>query len=136
MFFMLLSCQLGWTSNTKTTVTKVSSSVTLTSDVDYVINGDEPFSDEGQVDIANTTHAVLIIERIKPSRVISSLLQTHVKIKGEVARNNVNCQVRLYGTHGSMILPYAKSDKPLTVFSEQNLKGDSCNAFGLENDGG
>jgi hypothetical protein len=35
-----------------------------------------------------------------------------------------------------MILPYSKDDKPLTVYSEQNFKGESCNNFGLENDGG
>lgn len=136
LFFLLLLCNDCWAGNTKTTVKQVSSTITLTTDVDYVVNGDDPFTDEGQVDIVNTTHAVLIIERIKPSKVIANLLTQHVKIKGEVARNNVNCQVRLYGTHGSMILPYANSDKPMTVFSEQNLKGDSCNAFGLENDGG
>lgn len=136
LIFLLFLCNHCMAGNTKTTVSQVSTFVTLNADVDFVVNGDDPFCDSGLVDIVNTTHAVLIIERIKPSKVISSLLQNHVKIKGEVARNNINCQVRLYGTHGSMILPYSNSDKPLTVFSEQNLKGDSCNAFGLENDGG
>ena len=80
--------------------------------------------------------AVLIIERVKPSKVISTLLAGHVRINGAKAQNDVNCQVRLYGTRGSMILPYARNDNPLTVYSEQNFQGDQCSDFGLENDGG
>ena len=112
LIFLLFLCNHCMAGNTKTTVSQVSTFVTLNADVDFVVNGDDPFCDSGLVDIVNTAHAVLIIERIKPSKVISSLLQNHVKIKGEVARNNINCQVRLYGTHGSMILPYSNSDKP------------------------
>ena len=122
--------------NTKETVSQVTTAVQLTTDIDYVVNGETPFAGEGVVDIVNTEHAVLIIERIKPSKVIASLLGSHVKIAGEVAKNNVNCQVRLYGTRGSMILPYGSNFKPLTVYSEQNFQGESSNSFGLENDGG
>ncbi len=122
--------------NVKETVSQVSEAVTVTDDVDYIVNGETPFTADGLVDLQNTEHAVLIIERIKPSKVISTLLDGHVRIKGAKAQDGVNCQVRLYGTRGSMILPYAKADKPLTVYSEQNFEGESSNAFGLENDGG
>ena len=125
-----------WAANTKETVSQVTTTITLTSNVDYVVNGETPFADEGLVNIENTEHAVLIIERVKPSKVISSLLTSRVQINGAIARNNINCQVRLYGTRGSMILPYSSSDKPLTVFSGQNFTGDQCNNYGLENDGG
>ena len=122
--------------NTKTTVSQVAESVTLTDDVDYIVNTDTPFDRDGLVDIVNTDHAVLILERTKPSVAIASLLPTRVRIKGAVARNGVNCQVRLYGSHGCIILPYASTDKPLTVYSEQNFGGEQCSDFGLENDGG
>ena len=133
-FAAMMLTALG--ANVKETVSQVSETITVTDDVDYIINGDTPFTDEGLVDLQNTTHAVLIIERVKPSKVISTLLAGHVRINGAKAQNDVNCQVRLYGTHGSMILPYARNDKPLTVFSEQNFQGESCSDFGLENDGG
>ena len=106
-----------WAANTKTSVTQVTATVTLSSDVDYVVTGETPFADNGLVDITKTDHAVLILERTIPSAAIS-MLSTHVRIKGAVARNNVNCQVRLYGTRGAIILPYANSDKPLTVYSD------------------
>ena len=135
-FLLLLFTLALRAANTKETVGQVTETVSLTTDVDYVVNGEEPFADAGVVDIVNTDHAVLIIERMKPSAVISSLLAKHVKINGAVARNNVNCQVRLYGTRGAMILPYASGFKPLTVYSEPDFKGEQCNDFGLENDGG
>ena len=122
--------------NEKTTVEQVSTAINVTGDVDYIVNGETPFTDEGMVDIVSTEHAVLIIERVKPSKVIASLLAGHVRINGAKAQNNVNCQVRLYGTRGSMILPYSKDTKPLTVYSGQNFTGESSSAFGLENDGG
>ena len=58
--------------NSKTEVAQVSSSVSLTTDVDYVITGETPFATAGSVDIQNTEHAVLIIQKIKPSKVIAS----------------------------------------------------------------
>ena len=124
-----------WAANTKTSVDQVTTAVTLSGNVDYVVTGDTPFGDNGVVDITTTEHAVLILERVKPSLAIP-LLNTHVRIKGAVAQNGKNCQVRLYGTRGAMILPYASTDKPLTVYSGQNFTGDACSDFGLENDGG
>ena len=133
----MLACALVFqAANQKQTVSQVTTTIELTTDVDYVVNGETPFGDEGMVNIVKTDHAVLILEKLKPSKVIGDLLAAHVQINGQVARNNVNCQVRLYGTRGSMILPYSTSDKPLTVYSEQNFGGESCNSFGLENDGG
>ena len=122
--------------NTKTTVTQVTTTVTVSGETDYIINGNEPFDGDGLVNITDKEHAVLIVERVKPSLTISTLLPSRVQINGEQARNGVNCQVRLYGTRGSMILPYATADKPLTVYSGQNFTGEQCSDFGLENDGG
>ncbi len=123
--------------NTKTTVSQVTENVTISDEVDYIVNGETPFADNVLVDITNLQHGVLIVERVKPSKLLPTLLRRHVRINGVVAQNNVNCQVRPYGTRGSMILPYTlNSVKPLTVYSEPDFQGDSCDAFGLENEGG
>ncbi len=138
-FFLILllsACLTAGAANTKTTVEQVSTQVTLTTDVDYVVTGTTPFASGAAVNIQNTEHAVLIVEKVKPSKLIASLLGSYVRINGQTAQNGVNCQVRLYGTRGSMILPYASSDKPLTVYSEPDFEGESCSDFGLENDGG
>ena len=123
-----------WAANTKTSVEKVTESVTLTDDVDYIITGSTPFSGSGVVDIQNTDHAVLILSNVKPSAAVK-LLAARVKVNGEKAVNNTNCQVKFYN-RGCIIMPYARDFKPLTVYSEQNFQGESCSDFGLENSGG
>ena len=121
--------------NTTVTVSQVTSAVTLSADEDYVITSDTPFAIAGSIDITNTEHAVVIIKTVKPSKVISSWLKSHVYINGVQAVNGSNCQVKMY-SHGAIIFPYASNIKPLTVYSEQNFAGTSANDFGLENDGG
>ena len=130
---LLLSAQL-WAANTKETVEQVTTAVTLTDDVDYIITSSTPFADEGSVNIQNTDHAVLILAGVKPSKA-TNLLAKYVLINGQKAVNNTNCQLKMYN-RGSIILPYAKDLKPLTVYSEQNFEGESCSDFGLENTGG
>ncbi len=130
---LLLSAQL-WALNTKESVSQVSGTVTLTTDVDYVVTSATPFTADGVVNIENTDHAVLILSAVKPSAA-QSLLASHVLIGGEKAVNNTNCQVKLYN-RGCIILPYGNATKPLTVFSEQNFEGEQCSDFGLESSGG
>ena len=122
--------------NTVTTISQVTSEVTLDNNVDYVITSTTPFSENGKVNITNTEDAVLIIQSIRPSHVLSQkLLDGHVFINGAQAKNGENCQVRMYA-HGAIIFPYAKDIKPLTVYSEQNYGGTAVNDFGLEHSGG
>lgn len=138
-----LTCTLllafGLAANAANTVTKVgqvTGEVTLSENVDYVIQGTTPFADGAKVNITNTDHAVLIIQSIRPSHVLSQkLLDGHVFINGEQAVNGENCQVRMYA-HGSIVFPYAKDIKPLTVYSEQNYGGTAVNDFGLEHSSG
>lgn len=135
LVFLVLCLPQGITAaNKKTTVTRVSTEVTLSENVDYLITGTTPFADEGLVNITNTEHAVLIFTRVKPSVVISKWL-SKVQINGQRAVNNRNCQVKLYN-RGCIIMPYERNFKPLTVFSEQGYEGDSCSSFGLENSNG
>ena len=121
--------------NTKTTITQVTTTVTLSDEVDYIITGDAPFAGDGLINITNTEHAVLILQNIKPSKASSWL--KYIQINGVKATNNSNCQIKFYN-YGCIILPYAGGDnfKPLTVYSEKNFEGESCNDFGLENSGG
>lgn len=131
----LLASASLFAKNEKQTVTQVTSAVELTTDVDYVITGTEPFATAGSVNIVNTEHAVVIIQKIRPSKVITSQLNGKVFINGVQAKDGVNCQVKMYGS-GAIILPYSKDIKPLTVFSEQNFGGTAVNDFGLEHSGG
>ncbi|MBQ8463750.1 MAG: hypothetical protein IJ544_06510 [Prevotella sp.] len=135
---VLLAALVGeaFAANTKTTVATVENLVTIEKDVDYIVASANPFGDEGIVNIANTDHAVLILNQVKPSAALK-LLANHVQINGAKAVNNSNCQVKLYN-RGCIILPYAGGDnfKPLTVYAGQNFEGESCNDFGLENSGG
>ena len=119
--------------NTIEKVEQVASAVTLTDDVDYVITGDEPFTTTGSVDIANTEHAVVILENIRPSKAISYL--GYITINGEAAVNDENCQVKMYAS-GAIIMPYGKDFKPLTVYSEPDFGGEAVNDFGLEHSNG
>jgi len=121
--------------NTKTTVSQVSSTVTLSDDVDYIITSSTPFVDGGLVNITNTDHAVLILDKIKPSKITTWL--KYIQINGEKAVDGTNCQVKLYNL-GCIVLPYAGGNKfkPLTVYSEPNFEGDMCNDFGLEHTDG
>ena len=120
--------------NTKTTVSQVTNAVTLTDDTDYIVTSATPFATGASVNIANTEHAVLILENVKPSAALQLIAQ-HVLIDGAAAQNGANCQVKLYA-QGTIVMPYASTIRPLTVYSEQNFQGDECSDFGLEHSGG
>ena len=131
---ILTTSLTAWSANQKTTVSQVTTSISLTNDVDYVVSSATPFGNNGVVNIVNTEHAVLILDAVKPSAALG-LLEKHVQINGKRAVYNTNCQVKLYN-RGCIILPYEGSFKPLTVYSEPNFAGESCSDFGLENTGG
>ncbi len=120
--------------NTTTQVTQVTTAVTVSDNVDYVISSATPFTATGSVDITNTDHAVVIIANVRPSAVIKNWLK-YVKINGAQAVDETNCQVKMYA-QGAIIMPYSKDFRPLTVYSEQNYGGTSVNSFGLEHSGG
>lgn len=116
------------------TVEQVTTPVVITEDIDYVITSTTPFADEGSVNIQATEHGVLIFRNIKPSKVISSWLK-YVTINGNKARNNSNCQVRMYA-QGAIVFPYSTNFKPLTCFTEPNFEGNSIKNYGTSNTGG
>jgi hypothetical protein len=120
--------------NEKTSVTQVTSAVTLTTDVDYIITGTTPFATGGSVDIQATEHAVVIISSIKPSKVISNWL-SHIYINGEQAKNNVNCQVKMYN-RGAIVFPYGSDFRPLTCYTEPGYQGEACTNYTEGHSGG
>ena len=119
--------------NTSTAVDQVTSAVTVADDVDYHITGTVPFTADGSIDITATDHAVLIFDNVKPSKLLAYL--KYIKINGAAAVNNSTCQVKIYN-RGSILLPYSKDIKPLTVYSGTNFTGTAVNDFGLEHNGG
>ena len=131
----LVSYINAFSANVVTKVAQVTGSVDVSANVDYTITSTEPFTTTGSVNITNTEHAVVIISKIKPSKVIDSWLKNHVYIEGKQAVNGTNCDVRVYN-RGAIIYPYSSDFKPLTVFSEQEYGGTAINDFGLENSGG
>ena len=137
LLLLLMTMTLSlFAANQQEKVEQVTTAVTLADDLDYIVTGTTPFTEDGLVNITNTEHAVLIFQNVKPTVAINTLLNKYVQINGATAVNGANCQVRLYGTKGSMILPYALTDKPLTVYTEQNFSGEQSNSFGLEDDDG
>ena len=122
-----------WADNTSESVSQVTTAVTLSTDVDYHITSATPFTATGSINITNTDHAVVIFDQLKPSEALAQL--GFISINGAPAQRGTNCQVKMYG-QGAMILPYDNDLKPLTVFSEENYQGESCNDFGLEDAGG
>ena len=131
--FICVMMSVNVSANSSVVVKQVSENVVITDDVDYMITSDTPFSEQGMIDIVNTEHAVLIFTALKPSKAIAQL--SHVKINGQRAVNNTNCQVKIHN-RGAIIMPYASDIKPLTVFSQPNFEGEAVNDFGLENSGG
>lgn len=112
--------------NTVRTVPRVTSSVTLSSSVDYHITSVMPFTDSGSINITNTDHAALIFDALRPSQALDWL--DHVAINGATARNGNNCQVRVYGK-GAIVYPYARNLRPLTTFDEPDCQGNSYSNY-------
>lgn len=142
----LLACALtSHAQNTKTKVAQVTDAVALTDDVDYIITGDKPFATTGSIDIQNLDHAVIIFQKIKPSKVISSGLLKNIYINGQPAvagdltSNNAtvgsNCQVKMYN-RGTIIMPYGQNFRPLTCYTEKDFEGNSCNDYTEGSSGG
>lgn len=124
----------AFAANTKTTVSQVTTAVTLDSNVDYIVTDAVPFGENGTVNITKVQRAVLILAGVRPSKA-KEMVEAHVLINGAKAVVDQNCQLKMYDL-GSIIYPYDKDFKPLTVYSGKSFAGTSCNDFGLENTGG
>ena len=116
-----------WPANTKQEVSQVTTSVSLTTAVDYTITSTTPFTTTGSVNIEND-EAVVWIKYVKPSVVISTWLNK-VLIHGEAAVDDKNCRITLHD-NGCIIYPHPNSGyHPLTVYKGTNFTGDSRSAY-------
>lgn len=110
--------------NSTVTVSQVSGTVSLTTNVDYVVTDADPFADGAVLDIVNTENAVAIFPNVKPSALLNNHL-SHIRINGARAVKNSNCMVKIYA-NGSMVLPHGNGIKPLTVYTEEGQAGESA----------
>ena len=118
-------CAPTWAKNSITTVTQVSGTITLDTDVDYHITSTEPFTSTGSINIVNTEHAVVIMDALRPT--LAQAYLSFIKINGADAVNGSNCQLRFYNK-GAILLPYGGSTfRPLTVFDGEDFTGTSYN---------
>ena len=130
---LMVGYAIALAANTKKTVTQVSTTVSLTDDVDYHISSTTPFTATGSIDIVNTDHAVVILDAVKPSKAKNYL--SYIKINGAEAKNNTNCQVKLYNL-GTIILPYGTATRPLTLYDGAGFSGESYNSLTEGHTGG
>lgn len=131
---LLLVGMVANAANTKTTVTQVTGSITITADEDYIITSTTPFTTSGSINIQNLEHGAVILSAVKPSVTISKWL-SYVKINGAAAVDGTNCQVRIYGK-GAIIFPYGSDFAPLTCYTEPDFAGESCSTYREGNSGG
>ena len=131
---LLLVGMVANAANTKTTVTQVTGSITITADEDYIITSTTPFTTSGSINIQNLEHGAVILSAVKPSVTISKWL-SYVKINGAAAVDGENCQVRIYGK-GAIIFPYGSDFAPLTCYTEPDFAGESCSTYREGNSGG
>lgn len=129
----MAACMPALADNTTQSVSQVTSAVTLDKDVDYHVTSATPFTTTGSINLTNTDHAVIIFDALKPSLALNQL--AFITINGEQAVNGKNCQMKIYN-RGAIIMPYGADFKPLTVYTEPNFKGESCNNFNTGNSGG
>ena len=124
-----VSTPLLWAQNSVQTVDKVTSRVTLTDAVDYVITNTTPFTTAGSIDIQNPD-ATVIFQNIRPSDVISNYL-SKVTCNGTKLTNNNNCRVSIY-LHGAIVMPHSDTKNadgtpfyPVTFYTGDNFEGES-----------
>lgn len=120
---LFLSAVSPFAANYTQTVTQVSGTVSLTTNVDYVITSEEPFADGAVLDIVNTENAVVILQNLRPSEAAAHL--DHIRINGAKAVKNSNCMLKMY-VEGCIILPHGSGIKPLTVYTGEDWTGESA----------
>lgn len=106
------------------TVSQVTTSVTLSTPTDYTITSSTPFTTTGSVNIESASGGVVILRSLKPSLAQDYL--PFIRINGQVAELDANCQLRIYGG-GTMVLPYSAAASPATLYAGDNQSGDSLN---------
>ena len=112
--------------NPTQTVTTVSSAVTLSTDVDYVVTSTTPFTTSGSINITSDD-AVVIFPNLKPSVVMNQWLG-YISVNGTKA-NRSSVWVGIWD-NGAIVYPHPKENyTPLTVFTKENYGGEQRSDF-------
>lgn len=99
----------------------------LDSAIDYHITSATPMAETQRIQL-NHENAWLILENVRPSKVVSSYLKL-ITINGETATNGKNCRVAIY-LDGAVVIPQNQTNYlPFIGYSEAGLMGDSYNFF-------
>ena len=135
LFFLLALLSVVMPSvgqTTRTTVVVNNEKVTVSDyiDKDVTVSGKSELHITGTGTLLSNTEinvvsmdAWLFFDNLRPQFVVDNLL-AKVKVNGQAAVNKTNCRVAIY-THGTVVMPYPSTIKPLEVFSGQNFTGES-----------
>ena len=99
----------------------------LDSAVDYHVTSATPMVESQRIQL-NHEDAWLILENVRPSKVVSTYLK-NITINGVAASNGNNCRVVIY-LDGAVVIPQNQTSYlPFIGYSENGLTGDSYNFF-------
>lgn len=109
--------------NEKITVSDyIDKDVTVSGKSELHITGTSTLLSNTEINLTSMD-AWLFFDNLRPQFVVDNLL-AKVKVNGQAAVNKTNCRVAIY-THGTVVMPYPSTIKPLEVFSGQNFTGES-----------
>lgn len=109
--------------NEKVTVSNyIDKDVTVSGKSELHITGTSSLLSNTEIDLTSMD-AWLFFDNLRPQFVVDNLL-AKVKVNGQAAVNKTNCRVAIY-LHGTVVMPYPSTIKPLEVFSGQNFTGES-----------
>ncbi len=135
LFFLLallsvVMPSVGQTTRTAVVVNNEKVTVSDYIDKDVTVSGKSELHITGTGTLLSNTEinlvsmdAWLFFDNLRPQFVVDNLL-AKVKVNGQAAVNKTNCRVAIY-THGTVVMPYPSTIKPLEVFSGQNFTGES-----------
>ena len=136
LFFLLallsvVMPSVGQTTRTAVVVNNEKVTVSDYIDKDVTVSGKSELHITGTGTLLTNTEinltsvdAWLFFDNLRPQTVVDNLL-TNVKVNGQAAVNKTNCRVAIYA-HGTVVMPYPSTIKPLEVFSGQNFTGESA----------
>ncbi len=93
----------------------------------YITDASQPFKDGGTVNLTSED-AWVVFENVKPNDVVSKWSK-NILIDGETFEAGKNGRVAIY-RHGAVVMAHGSDFKPLTVYTEQDCKGES-DSYGL-----
>ncbi|MFA6873083.1 MAG: glycosyl hydrolase, partial [Bacteroidaceae bacterium] len=120
LFCLILGLQAA---QTKETVSRVTSSITISEALEYHITASENcIADGATIDITNLD-AWIVFDNVQPASVISDWM-SKVTVNGQALVANTNCFINVY-KQGAAILPHGANYEPLTVYTGELYAGEA-----------